>query len=169
MKTQGLRFSLLLPLLFPALGSCQEGYSSAQPSVPANIYYRAFTIYTLQEACEKSPKVSTLSIRLPNTRIQVGDRIKTNAPDDSTVSDLVIEAFDAEGHFLPSVPVHVGAGSQGRTVDFDPGIIYRDASMDYWEARLPGKFDLEVSWACSHDAQSVVQDSVTIDVVGSDE
>ncbi len=82
---------------------------------------------------------------------------------------MVIEAFDEEGHFLPSVPVHVVAGSQGRTVDFDPGIIYRDASMEYWEARLPGKFDVGVSWACSRDAQSVVQDSVTIEVVGSDE
>jgi hypothetical protein len=159
---------LLLLSFFPVVAVCQEGYSSAQPSIPARIYYRVFTIYTHQEACEKSPKVSVISLRLPSTRMRVGDKIKTNSPDDSIVSDLVIEAFDEDGNFLPAVPVYVMAVSQGKTIDYDPGILYRDGSMDYWEARSPGKFDIGVSWACPSSPQNVVQDSVTIEVVDAE-
>lgn len=167
MKIHNLKICFLFFACYPVIALCDEGFSSAEPSIPANIYYRAFTIITLQEECEKSPEVSKITLRLANTTIEVGDRVHSNSPDDSTVSDLVIEAFDDEGNFLPSVPVHVGAGSQGRTIDYDPGVIYKDASMEYWEARKPGKFDIGAIWACSSNPQKVVGDTVTIQVVES--
>ena len=160
-------FILLISFLSSSAHST-EGYSSTEPSKPANIYSRTFTIYTLQEACAESPPVAEIKLRLPGTTIQVGDRIHTNHPDDSVVSDLIIEAFDKEGTFLPGVPVSVGAGSIGRTLSFDPGIIYRDSSMDYWEARKPGEFEIGTSWLCATSVETSVTDTIVVKVIGPD-
>ncbi|MFT4861895.1 MAG: hypothetical protein ACI95C_001107 [Pseudohongiellaceae bacterium] len=97
-----------------------EGYSSSEISIPANIYYRAFTINTRQEACEESPAVATIKLRLPNTTMAVGERLVTNLSDGSVVSDLFIAAYDVEGKFVPSVPVLVDVYSIGRTRHYNP-------------------------------------------------
>jgi hypothetical protein len=164
MKNHCQGIPLLMACLVAPAAVCEEGHSSAQPSAPATIHSRAFTIHTLQDACDDSPTVSSLVLTLRSTRIHVGDRINTNTVDNASVSDLIIEAFDADGNFVPSVPVYVGATSQGKTQEYDPGIVYKDASMDYWEARLPGKFDIEAGWLCVSDTQQAVRDKVTVEV-----
>jgi hypothetical protein len=100
--------AVLLLAIQPAAagGIFGEGYTSAEPGGPATIRFREFTIYTAQEACETSPLPTELRI-LPNPlRLKVADRIhRTNG--DEHASELVIEAYDKDGLFLPSVPIVV--------------------------------------------------------------
>lgn len=169
MNIDKLKLYILLSLISPAIAFCDEGYSSAEPSSAANIYSRTFTIYTHKDACDKSPVVSEIRIKYPKEIIEVGNRIHANSPDDSIVSDFIIKAFNAEGNFLPSVPIYVDVNLQDSTLDFDPGIIYRDATMNYWEARKPGMFVIRARWACPSYAQSDIQDTITIEVVERNE
>jgi len=142
-----------------------EGFSSSNLATPANVYYRAFTIYSLESACEKSPEVSSIKLHVPNGTLYVGERLHANTPDDSVVSDFIIEAFDREGNFVANVPVQVSVYSVDRTSTFDPGIVYRDASMDYWEARKPGEFAVFVRWSCAESASDSVTDEVIVKVI----
>lgn len=151
--------------LAPITAFCTEGFSSIERSEPANIYYRAFTIDTRQEACTKSADVAEIKLYLQRTTISVGDRVHTNTPDDSVVSDFIIEAFDEAGNFLSGVPVSVEAESVGRTASFDPEIVYRDASMEYWEARKPGEFEVRARWLCASSSEADVSDTVIVHVV----
>ena len=143
----------------------QEGYSSAEPGVPANIYSRAFTLMIHQQVCEDSPDVARISLKLFRDVMVVGERIRTNRADDSVVSDLVIEAFDASGNFLPAVPVYSSVSSAGRTRDFDPGVVYRDGSMDYWELRKAGEIEVSAYWACAKTREALVGDTLLIKVL----
>jgi hypothetical protein len=72
---------LVIPYPLSASGGIfGEGYSSAAPGAPAGISFRAFTIYTGQDACAKSALPSKLKV-LPNPiTLRVGERIhRTNA------------------------------------------------------------------------------------------
>lgn len=153
--------SILLILFLPVAAFCDEGYSSATLSSFANVYSRAFTIYTHVEACGKAPEVSEIEINYPKEIIKVGDRIQANSSDDSIVSDFIINAFDEDGNFLPSVPIFVYVNLPVSTLDSGPEVIYRDSSINYWEARKTGEFSIEVVWAC----QSDVLDRIIIEVV----
>jgi len=153
---------MLLMLSINALGA--EGFSSPTVDSPAKLYYRAFTIYTGQEACDKSPKVATLRIRVPSQTLIVGDKLQAYYRDSTEESDLIIEAYDSTGNFLPSVPISAEAYSIGRTDNYDPGIIYINSSMDYWEARRPGRFVVTARWNCATTDSNGVYDEVTIEV-----
>lgn len=162
-------FFIFILAVLPATGLGAEGYSSSALSIPAKIYYRAFTLYTGKEACDKPPEVKTIRITVLSTTMYVGDRLYLSLAVDSVDSDFIIEAFDVVGNFVPSVPVHVEAYSVGRTIDYDPGIIYKDGSMDYWEAIKPGEFAVFVRWACPKPVGTGVWDEVVVRVLESNE
>ena len=138
-----LGFALLVCAAQSALsaGIFGEGYSSAEVGTPSPIYFRAFTIYTGQEACEHSLRPVEFKI-LPNPlRLTIGDRVHHTGLD-GRPSDLVIEAYDAEGAFLPSVPVTVAVISKDNVTD-------SRSNWDYMEAVRDGQDELRVVWACT--------------------
>ncbi len=156
-------FSLVLLILSKsALGA--EGYSSPSLGSPAKLSYRAFTIYTGQEACEKTPEVASLRIRLNRQMLRVGDKLQAYYLNDAEESDLIIEAFDLAGNFIPSVPISAEAFSIGRTANYDPGIIYMNSSMNFWEARKPGHFAVTTRWYCGAPGSDGIRDEVIIEV-----
>ena len=113
-----------------------EGTSSAELGVPAQIFYRAYTIYTLQEACDRSAVPASLSVRLTHRKVSVGTRVHRDSG-----SELIVEAYDEGGKFLPSVPIVVA-------VLADPGVIGSRSDWDYFEALTPGEAEVRVSWIC---------------------
>lgn len=162
--TEKLAFILCLSLLpISALGI--EGYSSPDISSPAKLSYRAFTIYTGQEACNNSPDISSIKLRVSFETITIGDKLQAYGSNDSDPTDLTILAFDSEGNFVPNVPVYVHAYSIGRTEENDPGIIYIDSSINYWEARKSGEFAISVRWLCAEPDSGGVMDTVVLKVV----
>ncbi len=140
---------VLLLLHMPAFaGAFGEGYSSTVPGGSANINFRAFTIYTRQEACEKSPFPSELRV-LPNPLIlKIGDRVhRSNVSNES--SELSVEAYGSSGEFLPAVPIIVS------TADVQ-NVTASRSDWDYLEAVREGEGELVVSWACtSPDGQQL--------------
>ena len=118
-----------------------EGYSSAKPGAPSAVYFRAFTIYTGQEACEKSPVPVELRIFPNPLQMSVGDRIHRSNVDEHP-SELVIEAYDKDGAFLPAVPVVVN------TIDAQ-NVVGARSDWDYFEAIREGEAELVVGWACA--------------------
>ena len=131
--------AVLMPPLAQA-GVFAEGYSSARPGGPADISYRVFTLYTRPEACAQAPVPAELRIHPDPLHLQVGDRIhRNNAEIHET--ELVIEAYDAGGRFLPAVPIGVG-------ITETSGALQSYADWDYFEAVREGDEVLAVSWAC---------------------
>jgi hypothetical protein len=135
-----------------------EGYSSPAPGAPAGISFRAFTIYTGQEACAKSAVPSELKV-LPNPiMLKVGERIhRTNAS--ARRRELIVEAYGANGQFLPTVPIIVST--------LDPnGVIANRSDWDHFEAIAEGEAELVVDWACQPAGGTPLRASVRV-VVGS--
>jgi hypothetical protein len=121
-------------------GHFGEGYSAAAPGEPADIRYRAFTIYTGPEACARSPRPSRLQVRPDPLILTIGDRIhRTNV--DRHAGELIIEAYGAKGEFLPAVPIIVS------TSDVQEVTAAR-SDWDYLEAVRAGEDELVVAWAC---------------------
>ncbi len=149
----------------PTAALSQEGYSSSAPSMPATIYQRAFTLHTSQKACEKSPEIESIKLFLPSYTMYIGERLHTTDLNNSIASDLIIEAYDSAGNFVSGVPVYITAYSTGRTSDFDPGILYRDGSMEYWVAKKLGKFELFVRWLCNNSRNANIFDTVSVEVI----
>ncbi|MEM6484532.1 MAG: hypothetical protein AAF662_06055 [Pseudomonadota bacterium] len=118
-----------------------EGYSSSLPGGPSAIYFRAFTIYTRQEACETSGIPAKLKI-LPNPiQLRIGDRIHRSNVEQHP-SEIVVEAYDEHDAFLPAVPITVS------TIDTS-NITTSRSDWNYFEATKEGKAEVSVSWACS--------------------
>jgi hypothetical protein len=131
-----------------------EGYSSARPGGPAAIYFRAFTIYTAQEACAKSPVPAEFRILPDPLELNVGDRIhRTNGHEHA--SELVIEAYDQDGTFLPSIPIIVNL------IDVQKVVASR-SDWDYLEAIRAGEDELTVHWACPAPDDSSVEKRIRI-------
>ena len=125
-----------------------EGYSSAEPGSASVVHFRVFTIYTRQEACDESPQPVELRISPDPIQIQVGGRVR-HTGQNGRPSDLVIEAYDSQGSFLPSVPI---------TVDVVPrdNVTLSRSDWDYFEAVGMGADELRATWACvAPDGQSV--------------
>ena len=118
-----------------------EGYSSTEPGGPSAIYFRAFTIYKGKEACEKSPLPVEFRIFPNPLRMKVGDRIHRSNVHDNP-SELVIEAYDKDGVFLPAVPIVVD------TIDAQH-VTGSRSDWDYFEAIREGEAELVVGWACA--------------------
>ena len=68
--------------------------------------------------------------------INVHDRIHRNER-----SELVIEAYNAKGEFLPAVPIAVA-------IDADERVLGSRADWDYLEALRPGRGVIKVWWHC---------------------
>lgn len=159
-KAATLRLGPIVAVLLLALPSAAaggvfgEGYSSAVPGGPAAIHFRAFTIYTGQEACAKSPVPAELRI-VPNPlQLNVGDRIHRSNGHEH-VSELVVEAYDRDGVFLPSVPIIVNL------IDVQSVVASR-SDWDYFEAIRAGEDELVVYWACPAPDTSSVEKRIRI-------
>ncbi len=74
-----------------------EGYSSSSPGAHISAGQRAFTIYTHREACEKADYPAAIVVA--PIELTVGDSFR--------LTDPVVEAFDAEGNFIPNVPLEI--------------------------------------------------------------
>jgi hypothetical protein len=120
-----------------------EGTSSSEPGAPAQVFYRAFTIYASQEACAQSPIPRSLSVRLTHAQLTVGTRVHRDS-----ASELIVEAYDETGKFLPSVPIVV-------SVLADNSVIGSRGDWDYFEALGPGEAEVRVAWLCGSVAASL--------------
>jgi len=138
------KYLAILLLSMPAAVAADifgEGYSSSEPGGPSAIFFRAFTLYTGQEVCDRSPLPAELKIFPNPLRMKVGDRIHRSNVDEHP-SELVIEAFDKDGAFLSGVPIIVNTvGVQN--------VIETRSDWDYFEAIQEGEDELVVSWACA--------------------
>lgn len=144
MKRTKAASGLALPaLLVPALGMTGhfgEGYSSSVPGGPADLRYRAFTIYTAQDACARSPHPDRLQVRPEPLVLKVGDRLhRSNV--EHRVSELIIEAYGADGEFLSAVPIIVSTSDR-------QNVTMARSDWDYLEAVREGEDELVVAWAC---------------------
>lgn len=118
-----------------------EGYSSSLPGGPSALSFRAFTIYTAEEACETSSIPAKLKIFPNPIQMGVGDRIhRSNVK--QRPSELVVEAYDEHGVFLPAVPINVSILDTNN-------VITSRSDWDYFEATKEGEAEVFVSWACS--------------------
>ena len=151
---------LLVPSgLWASGGIFAEGYSSPAPGAPSQISFRAFTIYTWQDACAKSGTPSELKVMPNPITLNVGDRIhRTNVSEQR--SEIIVEAYGARGLFLPAVPIIVS------TVDPN-GVLANRSDWDYFEAVGEGEAELVVGWACQQSGGAPLQASVRIIVTSS--
>jgi hypothetical protein len=151
---------LLVPSgLWASGGIFAEGYSSPAPGAPSQISFRAFTIYTWQDACAKSGTPSELKVMPNPITLNVGDRIhRTNVSEQR--SEIIVEAYGARGLFLPAVPIIVS------TVDPN-GVLGNRSDWDYFEAVGEGEAELVVGWACQQSGGAPLQASVRIIVTSS--
>lgn len=131
-----------------------EGFSSAEPGTPSAVYYRAFTIYTRQEACEKSIRPVELRISPDPIYMKIGDRVHHSGLN-GRPSDLVIQAYDAQGSFLPSLPIVVDVIGKDHVTD-------SRSDWDYFEAVAEGEDELRASWACATSGGQPVEARVRI-------
>jgi hypothetical protein len=126
-----------------------EGYSSATPGEPALLYYRAFTLDETLEGCGTLSRPTALRIRMPATKLKVGDRIHRLNSNPATRLDLVIEARDGNGALVPGVPIVVDIipqKAEGSTVE----PVASAADQDYLEAVAPGGFTLQAMTYCDY-------------------
>lgn len=131
-----------------------EGYSSLEPGAPADVRYRAFTVYTLEEECAGHPRPARLTAFPDPVRLSIGDRIhRTNVSPQQ--SELVIEAYDASERFLPSVPIALDIADGQRTVE-------SRSDWDYLEAVREGKGGLRISWLCPNPDDAAIEAHVRI-------
>lgn len=133
--------SLALALLAASPASAfmfAEGHSSAKPGASAALSYREFTIYLAEEACAHSPVPSRIEVRLARSSLSIGERIHRTSS-----SELIVEAYDEEGRFLPEIPILVD-------VDAPLDVAGSRADWDYLEARGAGEAKVVVTWLCGN-------------------
>ena len=110
-----------------------EGFSSPAPGFHVNTGYRAFTTVTGPEACAISPTPAEFRFKPSGIDLTVGTRIYRSV--------LVIEAYDKEGNFLPSIPINV------ELIEADD-LLASGSDWTYAEGVRPGKGKVVVSWRC---------------------
>lgn len=116
-----------------------EGYSSEASGLPAGLSWREFTIYTGREACAASPVPSAFVIRPAPIVLKVGERLH-RTPD----TELIIEAYDQKGTFLPRVPIIVNIASPEEVLE-------SRSDWNYMEAAAPGEGELTTLWYCADE------------------
>jgi len=136
-----------------------EGFTSEAPGSPSDIRLRVFTIYTREESCERSPVVDHFKIIPSPLYLEIGDRIhRTNVNEWS--SEIVVEAYDENDRFLPSVPIFVSL------IDED-GIATLRSDWDYFEATHEGEAILTITWACPNQDNEPIEANSPIVVVSN--
>lgn len=132
-----------------------------KPGAPAEIQFRAFTIYTGAEECKKSRQPAELRVHPDLLRLKVGDRVhRTNV--NRHKSELVIEAYSEDGEFLSAIPIFVS------TID-NSNVTRSRSDWDYLEAIKAGEADLVVGWACSSPGGKPVRTHVHVIVTNQNE
>lgn len=112
-----------------------------------------FSLGTIQEVCEGSPIPSEFRIRPNPIRLRVGDRIHRTAP-----GEIIVEAYDARGNFLPSIPVATGV----LELNENQNVIGTRADWDYFEAMAEGEAEFGVNFRCQSTDGSFIQSEVRI-------
>lgn len=140
-------------------GTFAEGYSSVEPGGPSSIYFRAFTIITGRQECEKSQRPVELRVFPNPLRMNVGDRIYRSNIEEHP-GELVVEAYDEGGNFLPAVPIIV------TTIDVQK-VTGSQSDWDYFEAIGEGEAELVVFWLCAAPNGAHVEARVRVLVTSS--
>lgn len=126
-----------------------EGYSSATPGAAALLYYRAFTTDEGREGCDTLSRPTALRMRLPSTKLKVGDRIHRMNSNPATRLELIVEARDGNGALVPNVPIVVEAIAQ-KVEGAAAEPVTSSANQDYLEAVAPGAFTLKATIYCDY-------------------
>ena len=135
-------------------GHFGEGYSSATQTTPAEIHYRMLSLGNWQQICDASALPDRLSLKPDPLRLNIGERIHR-----SGAAELVIEAYDAQGRFVPRVPILL--------VLIDPQDITTSRSdWDFFEAKQPGEAWIGVRSACAKDIEPSLEFRARIIVTG---
>ncbi len=135
----------LLIFVAPAwagMGTLGEGYSAPSLSEGIDVGPRAFTIYTLKEACE-GPHPTRLVAREDHIQLRSGQVFH--------MRDVSIVAVDSEGKVMKPVPITVDSDATSEMIDtWNFG-----APTDEIRALRPGKFRMRFRALCSHPAPEV--------------
>lgn len=124
-----------------------EGFSAEERSSLASLENRIFTAESALEACANSSIPASLKISLVNDSLVIGDKLN--------FEDILVEAFDESGDFLPSVPVIVSTLSQD-------GMLSAHPDWEYVEVFSYGFATLMVSTYCADIVE--VNDQLTFTV-----
>ncbi len=117
-------FSAVFVLATITVATIGEGLSSSEPGANIRAGYRIFTTITGPEACKSTP--TPVSLRSKPITLTVGDKLH--------LTDLVVDAYDASGNFLPSTPLEILETDEGNRV------LKRDleSARYVWIAAEPG-------------------------------
>jgi hypothetical protein len=80
---------------------------------------------------------------LDRPSLLIGERIRR-----TSASELIVEAYDQDGHFLPRIPILVN-------VDAPLDVVRTRADWDYLEAKGVGKVKVTGTWLCGNVNGSV--------------
>ena len=153
-------FGLLLPCACLA-GAFGEGFSSKQPGAPSDIGARAFTIYTLQEACEESAIPAEIRVLPEPLVLKVGERLHRSNTSPAQ-SELIIEAYGEDGEFLPAVPVIVS------TLDMQ-NVTESKSNWNYLEATRTGEDSIVVAWPCTPPGEPWLESRARLVVISNEQ
>jgi hypothetical protein len=132
-----------------------EAYTADVQGLPVALHSRLFSLGVMPEICNKSPVPSKFVPRDP-IRLRVGQHIeRIGQVPENRQDDIVVDAYDAKGTFLPHVPIRV-------TVTDPQGIIGYRPVGDYVEAVAAGEASFEVTWACGSDDGPRVQSRIRV-------
>lgn len=129
-----------------------EGYSSQGQGLPAEIYYRQFTLSDWQDICAKAPFPTAIKMRPNPIRLRVGQKLRLGPH-----SDVSVEAVNGRGIFLKRVPISV-------EVDDPHGTVHSRDDWDYLKAIRKGRAKLTVHAYCGTE-KIVVAGSATMQIL----
>ncbi|MEQ8955277.1 MAG: hypothetical protein RL120_14190 [Gammaproteobacteria bacterium] len=110
-----------------------EGYSSSEEGAQANLAPRMFTAVTAEQVCATSPVPDDLVVELFNPNLQPDDRLY--------FTDIIVSAYDANGVFIPEVPVTL-------IVMSETGVLSMDPAWDFIEVSTAGSAHLSAMLLC---------------------
>lgn len=116
-----------------------EGFSAEERSSLASLRNRFFTAESALEACDDSSIPASLEISLVNASLVIGDKLN--------FEDILVEAFDENGDFLPAAPVIVSALAQD-------GMLSAHPDWEYVEVSSYGYATLMVHSYCKQSPQA---------------
>ena len=117
-----------------------EGFSAEEQGFPALLGNGIFSSDSGQEACANSLIPASIEVSLVNPNLVIGERLY--------FEDIIIEAFNEDGEFLPFLPVIIAAISQDGMLAFQP-------NWEYVQVSSFGYATLMASFYCGRLAQVV--------------
>jgi len=122
-------------------GVIAEAASSRKPNEVIQAGYRMYTIYTGQDACNKSPKARKLEVVPVSVDLNVGDKWHPRL--------LVVHAYDYEGSFIPESPLLISIEERNDLVD-------TRGSEGYVKAIAAGRVLIQVQSYCDREPSKKV-------------